>query len=85
MLAAFALLAPAGAGRADARAGLRTTEPAGASGDSPRLVVPIDLVGANHALGRAQLPSAGPWRLVVDAMDASGETVRLEATVEVRG
>jgi putative copper export protein len=26
--------------------------PVGASGDSPRLVVPIDLVGPNHALGR---------------------------------
>ena len=49
------------------------------------LVVPLALVGPNHAAGRVQLPSPGAWRLVIDAVDASGATVRLEAPVDVGG
>ena len=49
------------------------------------IVVPLQLAGPNHAVGRVQLPAAGQWRLVVDTVDASGATVRLEAPVTVRG
>lgn len=49
------------------------------------LVVPLALVGPNHAVGRVQLPSPGSWRLAIDAIDASGATVRLEAPVDVGG
>ncbi|MEY2740274.1 MAG: hypothetical protein RL283_376 [Actinomycetota bacterium] len=49
------------------------------------IVVPLELAGPNHAVGRVQLPAAGQWRLVVDTVDASGATVRLEAPVTVRG
>jgi hypothetical protein len=54
-------------------------------GPATGIVVPLELAGPNHAVGRVQLPAAGQWRLVVDTVDASGATVRLEAPVTVRG